>query len=616
PRIGWASMAGDPETGYLYCHNVSSLLTCYTPDGEIVWEKSLNEEYGELTGYGGRVHTPIIDENRLIVSSGVMANWGDQKPPPKHWYWSFDKRTGEPLWAAAPGEKPTDTTYSCPIVTVVDGRRLLIGGNSDGAICAMKARTGDKLWRFPMSKRGILSSVVYGDGLLFANQGEDNVDSIEFGRVQCLNAVTGESVWRVDGLKASYSTGAVHDGILYMVADLGKLHAFDVKTGKELWVHNLGTVGKGSPVWADGKIYVMEVNGRIHILKPSREKCESLSMVELPAKEGSGTDEIYASPAVADGKVYFVTRDRTLCIGLKDAKPESDPAPALAEEKPVGDKPAKLLVVPYDSTVKTGGKVKLTVQAYDDNGRYIKDLEAAPTLQMLPGASVDKMTVTTGMSPVQVAGMAAVDVDGLKAAARIRAFPPLPWKFDFNELKEKQVPAGWIWAMGKLAPTPIDGDVAMKNPFPPIGKPSGVIWAGPPDMSDYTVQCDVMGRTPEGKKGRQMPDVGIVDQRYTLALLGNAQKLQIESWAPHERMTTQVDFEWDLKKWYTLKIRVDYKDGAATIKGKAWPRDEAEPSDWTISAVDPKSYSHGAPGLYYYALADSFYDNFSVTPNK
>ena len=77
---------------------------------------------------------------------------------------------------------------------------------------------------------------------------------------------------------------------------------------------NLGTVGKGSPVWAEDKMYVMEVNGNIHILKPSREGCESLSRVQLKATTVDGLDEIYSSPAISDGHVVFVTRDRTICI--------------------------------------------------------------------------------------------------------------------------------------------------------------------------------------------------------------------------------------------------------------------------------------------------------------
>ena len=54
PRVGWAAMVGDPETGHVYVHTVSGLFRCYTPDGKIVWEHSLLEDFGRISGYGGR----------------------------------------------------------------------------------------------------------------------------------------------------------------------------------------------------------------------------------------------------------------------------------------------------------------------------------------------------------------------------------------------------------------------------------------------------------------------------------------------------------------------------------------------------------------------------------
>ena len=172
-----------------------------------------------------------------------------------------------------------------------------------------------------MSKRGLNATAAVDGNYVYISHGEDNIDTLEFGRVECIDArgkgniTKTNSVWRKDGIKAGYTALVVKDGILYVIADTGKLHAFDSKTGEELWEFSLGTVGKGSPIWADGKIYAMEVNGNIHIVKPSREGCESLSRVQLKSPDGKGLDEIYGTPAIADCRVFFVTRDRTICIG-------------------------------------------------------------------------------------------------------------------------------------------------------------------------------------------------------------------------------------------------------------------------------------------------------------
>ena len=146
PRVGWAAMVGDTETGNVYSHSVSGIFKCYTPEGKVVWEKSLGEEFGKISGYGGRTQTPFIDEDRIIVSF-LATNWGDMKgPAPKHYYYAFDKKTGELQWISAPGGAPQDTNYSAPAIGVVNGQRLLVAGNSDGHVYAFNARTGKPVW--------------------------------------------------------------------------------------------------------------------------------------------------------------------------------------------------------------------------------------------------------------------------------------------------------------------------------------------------------------------------------------------------------------------------------------------------------------------------------------
>ena len=45
---------------------------------------------------------------------------------------------------------------------------------------------------------------------------------------------------------------------------------------------NLGTVGKASPVWADGKIFAAEVNGQFHVLRPEPTRARGTSTAAGP----------------------------------------------------------------------------------------------------------------------------------------------------------------------------------------------------------------------------------------------------------------------------------------------------------------------------------------------
>ena len=88
-------------------------------------------------------------------------------------------------------------------------------------------------------------------------------------------------VWRANELGDGFPSPLYHDGSVYAVDNSANLFALDAKTGKERWRHKLGTVGKGSPVWADGKLYVTELNGRFHILKPGPDGVETLDNDEI-----------------------------------------------------------------------------------------------------------------------------------------------------------------------------------------------------------------------------------------------------------------------------------------------------------------------------------------------
>ncbi|MDO8632116.1 MAG: PQQ-like beta-propeller repeat protein, partial [Phycisphaerales bacterium] len=235
-RVGWTSVVGDPETGNVYAHGTGGELFCFDRDGKVLWKWSMTEQFGRASGYGGRLMTPIIDENRVIISF-LSSSWGDQGVP-RHRYVAFDKKTGGVLWWAAPGDKPVDTTYSIPVVAVIDGKRMLIAPNGDGNVYGMMARTGEKVWTFKLSTRGLNASPLVAGNYAYVAHSEENIDSTEMGRIICIDAsktgdITGSGeVWRAEGIPAGYASPAIANGRLYVVDNSAILYAFDDKTGK------------------------------------------------------------------------------------------------------------------------------------------------------------------------------------------------------------------------------------------------------------------------------------------------------------------------------------------------------------------------------------------------
>src|SRR6185295_8151065 len=214
------------------------------------------------------------------------------------------------------------------------------------------ARTGEKVWGFQLTQSGINTTVAVAGDTVFTAHSEENVDTPSvMGRVVAIDATgTGDVTktherWRVDELADGFPSPLYHDGTLYVVDNSANLFALDAKTGRQLWKHKLGTVGKGSPAWADGKIYVTETNGRFHILKPGPEGVQTLDTDEITvadATEGPAGRyaELYGSPAVAYGRVYLSTEAGLFCLGDK-SKPfkvvKDKPAALPAEGSPAKD---------------------------------------------------------------------------------------------------------------------------------------------------------------------------------------------------------------------------------------------------------------------------------------
>jgi outer membrane protein assembly factor BamB len=614
-RVGWANPVGDPQTGNIYAHGVGGAFFCFDRDGKVLWERSLTEEFGRMSGYGGRTQTPVIHEDLVILSS-VSSGWGVLTAP-RHRYFAFDKLNGKLVWVSTPGGRPFDmNTYSMPVVAEIKGRLVLVGGNADGAIEALDLQTGEPIWRFKLSKRGINSTVVVEGNRVYATHSEENLDEATMGRVVCIDGTgTGDvtethEVWRVNQVKAGFATPAIHEGRLYVVDNSANLHCLDASSGEVAWEFNLGTVGKGSPVLADGKLYVTETNGTFHILEPQSSQARSLSKVTLELE--NRTAEIFGSPAIASRRIFFVTEEGLYCLGSKDVpfNAEESSSVSAKPEGPAGPL-AHLHVVPAEVIVIAGERVEFRARGLDSAGRLVSVENPRWTLVGLSG-SIDANGVysTNPVTHVET-GQVKIAVGSLEASARLRLLPQLPWTEDFEGVEEGSKPAHWIGAGNRFLVKEIDQNRVLAKPFVKAGIQRSYVYIGKSEMSGYTITADLMG----SKQGRRVPDMGLIANRYGMALMGLRQEIQVHSWVSELRMATSVPFSWEPNVWYTMKMRVDPEDGAAVVRGKVWRKGDPEPESWTIEARDPLPNLEGTPGIFGQSYAEIFYDNIKVTEN-
>lgn len=657
-RVGWGVPCADSETGNVYTHGTQGFLTCFSEDGKILWQHSLTEEYGRVSGYGGRTSSPIVIDD-LVIIHFVQSSWGDNGRGGFR-FAAFDKKTGVVRWWSKTEVPPLDTTYSVPIAIVVNGTKLVVAGGGEQAIHALKANTGEQVWRMPITAaRGVNVSPVadYQKGWVYFCQSEENVGTNVQGTVLCVDAGkvekdgTPKVIWKKLGILSGFGSPVLHEGRLYVVDNNAKMFCLDAATGNEIWTFKYGRNAKGSPVLADGKFYVSEVGSTWHIFRNGKDKAEKINSIRIPPGPGGAVVEVNSSPAISNGRIYFADTDNIYCVGMSREKPPETPKtpdPTAVAMPPKGPA-AYALVTPGDVTVHPGAKFDVAVRLYDAHGQFLGERNAdswtlpvgPPPPNSPPGAAPipalmalvtaeGQVTVSPSMTAQSGVVQGKVKVDGkeLIAKGRVRVAPILPFAEDFEKVDLDRIPTGWINLSGKFRNVLLpDKTRSMKklsnNPNPLLAKAYAFI--GTPEMADYTISADLMGTFKEVNKVITMPNMGVTNCRYSLVFDGGKQKLQLGSWEARRRVESAKDYPWKPGVWYSFKLRVVQQGDKAICDGKVWQKGHPEPDEWTLHLEDPCPNRTGAPALFAYATGiptdgkgegtEAYFDNVKVIPN-
>ncbi len=507
-RYSTSNPAIDPESGNVFTQSSQGLLTCFTPDGQQLWQRSMMEEFGRLTFPNSRTASPIVD-GELVITRGITSSWGAHGPAGDRFY-AFDKKTGELVWSSAPGDRPQDNTFCHVWLSFHEGKRVLYSAGGDSTVLAINARTGEPLWRTSVAKAGakggINAAVIEHKGRIIVTHESENLDSTEVGRMAAFKIPAGVKpptpqtpqvfptkeleVWRNPVGSLASSPVLVGDRI-YEISGLGDLYAIDANTGKIQWEFKLGIEQRqSSPFYADGKLYAAIYiagsghagapaegtesggNGELFILKPGEKEAKVLSRTVLEGK-------CFGSPIGYNGKLYIQTDKKLYCFGK--AGPNKGLAAAPEPKKwPAPGEKAQLQVIPYEVLLNPGQTQTFRIRALDANGFTVEenvDPKSVKWEPYIPPTALVKATMAATWNaegamvadavpkPSAGAFKATLNLGGneLVGYGKGRIVPKLPFAQDFEtfELTEKTGPGVGqeVVALppaepGKLAPQP------------------------------------------------------------------------------------------------------------------------------------------------------------------
>ena len=485
-RYSTSSPSIDAETGNIYTQGSQGLLSCFTPEGELVWQHSMMEEFGRLTFPNNRTASPLLDRE-LVITRGITSSWGAHGPAGDRFY-AFDKKTGELVWSSAPGDRPQDNTFCHPWLGWHEGKRVLYSAGGDSTLLALNARTGEPLWRTPVAKAGakggINAGVIEHKGRIIVVHESENLDTTEVGRMAAFKIPEGvkpptpqtPQVFETKSLEqwrnpvGSLSTTPVLVGDrIYEVSGTGDLYAIDANDGKVQWKKKLGIEQRqSSPLYADGRLYIAIYiagagdgtapvegtesggNGEFFVIKPSDKGCEIASRTVLEGK-------CFGSPTAYNGKLYMQTDKKLYCFGKKGANKGLAPEPT-PEKWPAPGEKAQIQVIPYEVFLKPGEAHSFRIRALDANGFTVEESVDPKTVKwepFIPPTALVKVTMNAtwnadgqmvaGPEPKPSAGAFKATVAGSKELVGFgkgRILPEIPLKQDFEtfDLKEMTGP--------------------------------------------------------------------------------------------------------------------------------------------------------------------------------
>jgi outer membrane protein assembly factor BamB len=121
------------------------------------------------------------------------------------------------------------------------------------------------------------------------------------------DVTTNGLIWSYALQKHVLGTPAIQDGLIF-IADCGRtFHCVNAETGKAEWTHDITGEVWASPLLADGKVYLGTRSGAFYIFEASGRK-KLLATIEL-------RNPISATATAANGVLYVATMTQLYALG-------------------------------------------------------------------------------------------------------------------------------------------------------------------------------------------------------------------------------------------------------------------------------------------------------------
>jgi len=272
--------------------------------GNLVWKNS-DYKFYSLHGLGA---SPILAHGQLIMpfdgSSRDEERIGWKTPWREAAILAWDTATGMVKWTGRRGESRVG--HVTPIL--VDGENQLVSAGGD-RVQGFDVRTGQQIWSIYSQGEGVTPSPAIGDGMIFTSSGfeEPTIRAIRMGGRG--DITKSHIAWEQKKGVPVLASPLLVAPYLYTISRDNILFCIEEATGELVWQERLRGVHSASPVYADGRIYVLSEEGVTLVLRPGNKYDE----IARNAVEGV----CKASMVVSQGHFYIRSSTYLYSIGSK-----------------------------------------------------------------------------------------------------------------------------------------------------------------------------------------------------------------------------------------------------------------------------------------------------------
>jgi len=279
-----------------------TILVALDHKGNEVWKRN----FGGVHCQHGPGSSPIVFDD-IVVFTREHEEGGQNNQ--SAWI-AVDRKTGQTRWEL-PRQTSPKTSYSTPCVysPATDAPQLIFTSLAHG-MSGVDPRTGKVIWEVNSAFTSrVVSSPVIADGLLIGTCGDGSsgkrLTAIKPGASD--KSAQPIEAYKIDDSSMPYvPTSLAKDGLLFTFHDRGYVSCLRSSTGEQLWREKPAGRFYGSPVWADGRLYCITIDGEVVVL----EAAVAYKLLAVnPLAETS-----HASPAIAGGRMYLRTFSHLISV--------------------------------------------------------------------------------------------------------------------------------------------------------------------------------------------------------------------------------------------------------------------------------------------------------------